>query len=286
VLGKDWWLDTLGSGLERGCTISRKRNSHQYKSYISEPRSTSFLSSRYQKIAKTIESIDASSNNAETTTKGQKSKSKHDSTKPFTFNPGTYLPCRFIPYEGNDQSPDTNAQISLNQLCDKCEVLRIPLIYATYDDGITWLEPGEAIPGQIFSHHDTLLNILMSSQAGCHLCSLLFNTGLAYSKKNPHLYMPIITEGQIEIALYLPTNRLFHLIVQLERKGTGLTRLGMKKPPYVWCHTCTWSGCCLNIIGIEIWFSRLLIWTHFNYCFFGATKMGSEDADTLRLASC
>jgi hypothetical protein len=40
------------------------------------------------------------------------------------FTSDVYWPCRSIPYEGNDQSPDANAGHVLHQLCDKCEAIR------------------------------------------------------------------------------------------------------------------------------------------------------------------
>jgi len=58
------------------------------------------------------------------------------------------------------------------------------------------LKPDQVIRGHIFSHHDTLLNTVKSSQAGCYLYLFLFNTGLVCSKKHACLDTLMTTEEQ------------------------------------------------------------------------------------------
>jgi hypothetical protein len=81
--------------------------------------------------------------------------------------PSTYLPGRFVPFDGNDQSPDANEMSTLHQLCEKCKDFR------------SWLKPiweQNRLNTSYVSEHYVLApfsSLQITADKGCHFCSIL-----------------------------------------------------------------------------------------------------------------
>jgi hypothetical protein len=81
----------------------------------------------------------------------------------------TYLPGRFLPFDGNDQSPDANEMRTLHQLCEKCTEFR------------AWLKPvWEREMRGIYKYSTTekhffpsFSSMQVTADNGCHFCSIL-----------------------------------------------------------------------------------------------------------------